>query len=186
MWVKALALLAAPLLALNLTVAWVGETLIFPLSPFHVREKALALARYAAHRPSCLLRGHDDPYLEARLAARKHRLPPGLLEAVVTVESSGRVHRISPAGAMGPGQLMPDTARLLGVRDPYDPRQSLDGSARYLAQELRRYRDVRLAVAAYNAGAGAVKGRVPRNGETEFYVEKVMGEYARRRAPAPR
>jgi soluble lytic murein transglycosylase-like protein len=85
---------------------------------------------------------------------------------------------------MGPGQLMPGTARMLGVEDPFEPGPAVDGSARYLAEQLARFDDVRLAVAAYNAGPGAVNGQVPRNGETEFYVAKVMAAYERLR-PAP-
>jgi soluble lytic murein transglycosylase-like protein len=68
---------------------------------------------------------------------------------------------------------------MLGVSDPFDPVQGLDGSARYLATQLATFHDVRLALAAYNAGPGAVVNRtVPRNGETEFYVRKVMDAHA--------
>src|ERR671931_457767 len=131
--------------------------------------------------PLCAL----NPAIEA--ASRRHGLPPGLLAALVTVESGNHAHRISPAGAMGPAQLMPGTARDLQVDDPFDPRESLDGSARYLAEQLQRYKDVRLAVAAYNAGPGNVRGRVPRNGETEIYVQRVMAEYEKRRPkPVPK
>jgi soluble lytic murein transglycosylase-like protein len=119
-------------------------------------------------------------------AERRHHLPAGLLHALVEVESETHPHRISPAGAMGPGQLMPGTAQMLRVEDPFDPRPALDASARYLAEQLERFDDVRLAVAAYNAGPGAVDGQVPRNGETEFYVVKVMNAYARLRPPPPR
>jgi soluble lytic murein transglycosylase-like protein len=101
------------------------------------------------------------------------------MRAIVTVESGNHAHRISFAGAMGPAQLMPGTAALLGVSDPFDPSQAIDGGARYLAQQLRRTGRVDLAVAAYNAGPGAVNGSVPRNGETELYVAKVMKELHR-------
>ena len=120
-----------------------------------------------------------------RDTGRRHHLPPGLLEAVVEVESNTQAHRISPAGAMGPGQLMPSTASMMRVEDPFDPALALDGSARYLSEQLTRYRgNVTLAVAAYNAGPGNVRGRVPHNGETEFYVDKVLAAYARHR-PVP-
>ncbi len=176
----------APVVLLNTAVAWLGGTSVSPLSLSFLGAKAEALRAYASHRGSCLVEGHAplEPLIDA--AERRHRLPPGLLRALVQVESETRVHRISPAGAMGPGQLMPTTARMLGVEDPFDPEPALDGSARYLAEQLRRFRDVKLAVAAYNAGPGAVEGRVPRNGETEYYVPKVLAAWARFKPPPPR
>jgi hypothetical protein len=177
-WARWLLLALVPLALLNLAVGFFGNSWVFPLSPFFLRSKLSALGYYALHRPHCLLRGHDNLGADVARAERKHRLPRGLLAAIVEVESSGRVHRISYAGAMGPGQLMPGTARLLGVSDPFDPSEALDGSARYLAAQLGRFRDVRLAVAAYNAGPGAiVQRRVPQNGQTEGYVRKVMAVY---------
>ena len=97
------------------------------------------------------------------------------------VESGGRPHSISGAGAMGPGQLVPSTARLLGVSDPFDSEEAVDGSARYLAEQLRRFRSVRLAVAAYNAGPGVVAAGEAWPDETRAYVEQVIERYARRR-----
>ena len=168
-------------------MAFFGNSHVFPLSPFFLKEKAQALSHYAKHRVRCVFTGHESLDAHVARAAKAHRLPPGLLEAVVQVESSGQVHRISKAGAMGPGQLMPGTARLLDVKDPFDPAPAVDGSARYLAAQLRRYRgDVRLALAAYNAGPGNVKDRVPQNGETEHYVRKVMRLYERTAPSHPR
>ncbi len=184
-WMRVGVCALAPLVLLNLAVAFFGDTHVFPLSLSFLEEKAHALLAYARHRPACLLEGHPELAPLIREAERRHRLPTGLLEALVHVESNTQPHRISPAGAMGPGQLMPSTARLLRVEDPFDPAPSLDGSARYLAQQLARFRgNVRLAVAAYNAGPGNVDGRVPRNGETEYYVAKVLTAYARLR-PRP-
>lgn len=175
-----------PVVLLNVGISWLGETRVSPLSFRFLEAKADALRAYAEHRPSCLLEGHEalEPVITA--AERRHGLPPGLLRALVEVESETRVHRISPAGAMGPGQLMPGTASMLGVEDPFDPEPAINASARYLAEQLRRFRgDVRLAVAAYNAGPGAVHGRVPRNGETEYYVPKVLAAWKHTRPPAP-
>ena len=178
-WAPWMLLLLAPLCLLNLSVAFFGSSLIFPLSPFFLRNKAAALGRYALHRPLCLFRGHASVDDAVAHAEAKQRLPRGLLAAIIQVESNGRVHRISSAGAMGPGQLTPSTARLLGVSDPFDPVESIDGSGRYLAAQVATFHDVRLAVAAYNAGPGAIVNRaVPQNGETEFYVRKVMSAYA--------
>jgi soluble lytic murein transglycosylase-like protein len=187
-WAPWMLVLLAPLCLLNLSVAFFGNSLVFPLSPFFLRNKVAALGRYALHRPVCLFRGHASIDDALARAETKHHLPRGLLGAVIQVESNGRVHRISSAGAMGPGQLTPSTAKLLGVSDPFDPVESIDGSSRYLAAQLATFHDVRLAVAAYNAGPGAIVNQtVPQNGETEFYVRKVMGAYAssrRQQAPA--
>jgi soluble lytic murein transglycosylase-like protein len=76
---------------------------------------------------------------------------------------------------MGPMQLIPPTARRLGVNDPFDPEQAVDGAARYLQTQFAHFRSIRLAAAAYNAGPGAIVGRrVPENGQTEIYVDRVM------------
>jgi soluble lytic murein transglycosylase-like protein len=169
---------ATPICLLNVAVSVCGHSAVFPLSPFFLGPKLRALGFYALHRPRCLFFDHPplDPLI-ARAEAR-HRLPRGLLAAVITVETDRHVHRISPAGAMGPGQLMPSTVRALGVGDPFDPEENLDGSARYLAAQLHAFHDVRLAVAAYNAGPGAIVHRtIPRNGQTEYYVQRVMHVY---------
>ncbi|RKH50992.1 lytic transglycosylase domain-containing protein [Corallococcus llansteffanensis] len=175
----------APVVLLNVGVAWLGGTRVSPLSFSFLQTKARALGAYAAHRPACVLDAHPPLTPLITETERRHDLPPGLLRALIQVESETRVHRISPAGAMGPGQLMPDTATQMRVEDPFDPAPSIDGSGRYLAEQLRRFRDVRLAVAAYNAGPGSVNGHVPRNGETEFYVARVMAAWAHTRPPPP-
>jgi len=165
-----------PIVIINLLVAFCGSTVIFPLSPRHLGDKLSALGRYAVHRPRCFEDSHPSlgPVV-ARVEAR-HRIPAGLLAALVQVESAGRPHRISPAGAMGQGQLAPSTARAMGVQDPFDTLENIEASGRYLAQQLARFGEIRLAVAAYNAGPGAVAAvhSVPHNGETEIYVERVL------------
>lgn len=112
-------------------------------------------------------------------AAARYGLDPKLLHALVLVESAYRADAVSPAGAAGLAQLMPATAAELGVADRLDPLQSLDGGAAYLARQVIRFGDIRLALAAYNAGPARVArlGRVPKIKETEDYVTKVVDCY---------
>jgi len=103
-----------------------------------------------------------------------------LYRANIEVESAYRQDAISTVGAIGLGQLMPTTARDLGI-DPRDPLQNLDGSARYLAMMLETFGDPRLALAAYNAGPDAVRqyGGIPPYRETQNHVARVMAVVAR-------
>lgn len=112
-------------------------------------------------------------------AAARHGLDPKLLHALVAVESAYRPGAVSPAGAGGLAQLMPATASDLGVRDRFDPADNLNGGAAYLAEQLLRFRDVRLALAAYNSGPQRVArlGRVPDIAETRTYVSAVTECY---------
>lgn len=107
----------------------------------------------------------------------RYDLPAGLLDALVLTESRYRQQAISHAGAAGLAQLMPATARELGVLDRFDPLANLDGGARYLRQQLERFGEIDLALAAYNAGPAAVarRWRIPANGETPGYVRSVLG-----------
>lgn len=109
--------------------------------------------------------------------ANKHGLRPELVRAVIQVESGYNPRALSPKGAMGLMQLMPETARMLGVQRPYDPAQNIAGGTRYLRLLLDKYDgDELLALAAYNAGSLAVDRhgkRVPPYRETQDYVRKV-------------
>lgn len=101
------------------------------------------------------------------------------MNGVVACESAYRNTACSPAGACGLTQLMPGTARDLGVRDRFEPLQNLQGGADYLARQLLRFGDVRLALAAYNAGPDRVArlGRIPEIAETQAYVVAVVNCY---------
>lgn len=111
-----------------------------------------------------------------RRVASEHNLDPNLLHAILIVESAYRPNAVSSAGAQGLAQLMPGTARDLGIDNPFDPEEAVAGGGAYIASLLERYRDVRLALAAYNAGPGRVDraGRVPAIPETEGYVRDVV------------
>ncbi len=115
-----------------------------------------------------------------RQAAAEAGVSPALVKAVARAESGFDPHSGSAAGAQGLMQLMPATARGLGVSDPYDPLQSLRGGARYLRQMLDRFNgDVTKALAAYNAGPNAVAryGGIPPYAETQAYVPRVLGYF---------
>ncbi len=111
--------------------------------------------------------------------ARTHGVEPGLIRAVIEVESGGNPLAVSPAGAQGLMQLMPATGAELGVRNPFDPAENIMAGTRYLRQLMDRYQgNVRLALAAYNWGMGNLEkrpGAMPR--ETQRYIAKVENIY---------
>jgi len=112
-------------------------------------------------------------------AARRYDVDSGLIRAVILTESCFNPRAVSRVGAKGLMQLMPATARMLGVRDVFDPEQNIDGGVRYLRMMLDEFdQDTTLALAAYNAGPQAVKkyGRnIPPYRETQNYVRKILG-----------
>ncbi len=120
-------------------------------------------------------------------AAQRHGLPSALIKAVVLAESGMNPNALSTAAAQGPTQLMPQTAAGLGVLDPYDPEQNVDGGARYLKKQLESFGATPLALAAYNAGPGNVRrhGGIPPFDETRTYVDRVLDLYAHFRDVAP-
>jgi soluble lytic murein transglycosylase-like protein len=122
----------------------------------------------------------DQPFLEAVAdAAALHGLDPKLLHALVVTESAYQSDAVSPVGAAGLTQLMPATALELGVRNRFDPVENLRGGADYLARQILRFGDLRLALAAYNSGPGRVArlGRIPDIAETRAYVAAVIDCY---------
>jgi soluble lytic murein transglycosylase-like protein len=113
-------------------------------------------------------------------AAARHNVDPNLVRAVVKVESNFNPNAVSRKGAMGLMQLMPSTARQLNLKNPFDPEQNVDAGVRHLKRLLENYGgDVRLTLAAYNAGAGAVarSSGVPRYAETQNYVRRITNLY---------
>ena len=115
------------------------------------------------------------PYVRA--IGDKYAIDSNLVKAVIITESCFNPKAVSPVGAQGLMQLMPATARSLGVSDPFDPYQNIEGGVSYLRNMLDQFgQDRELALAAYNAGPGAVKkyGRIPPYRETQRYVEKIM------------
>lgn len=150
-------------------------TLDGTLKPFDVNAPGVALKRGEIPAPL-------KPVLQR--AAKNNNVDPALLDALVDEESSYDPNARSRAGALGLSQLMPDTAKALGVTNPMDPAQNLDGGAKYLRSLLDKYGDIPTALAAYNAGPGAVDkfGGIPPYAETQAYVKKIMAGYQARRA----
>lgn len=138
-----------------------------------------------------VLSAHDDqsgnnPILpnirqSIRNAATKYAISEELIQSVIQAESSYRPDAVSPAGAQGLMQLMPATAKELGVSDPFDVDQNIDGGTRYLRKMMNRFGgDIKLALAAYNAGPGTVQrynGNVPYP-ETQAYIQRVLSTMA--------
>ncbi len=121
---------------------------------------------------------YRGPWLAtARESARRYGIPEDVFLRLVQRESNWNPGAVSHKGAIGLAQLMPQTARRLGV-DPLEPDENLDGGARYLAMQYRRFGDWRHALAAYNAGPGAVVeyGGVPPYAETTAYVAAILGQ----------
>jgi len=118
--------------------------------------------------------------------ARLHGVDPLLVDSVIQVESAYNQYAVSPVGAQGLMQLMPATAKQLGVRNVMDPADNIDGGVRYLKYLKTLFEDERLVLAAYNAGEGAVQryGWIPPYNETQNYVYKVGQRYGQARRDA--
>ncbi len=130
--------------------------------------------------------GREVPFASLiRKVARANGIEPALLAALVRVESNFDPRAVSHAGARGLGQLMPATGRELGVTNPFNPQQNLRASARYLAEQIRAFGTVPLALAAYNAGPARVeRGTVPTS--TRQYIvriERIADDYRQRGMP---
>jgi soluble lytic murein transglycosylase-like protein len=141
-------------------------------------QSASAKIVAANFRGTAATPGDIDSAIEQ--AAARHNVDPNLVRAVVKVESNFNPNAVSRKGAMGLMQLMPSTARELNLKNPFDPEQNVDAGVRHLKRLLENYGgDVRLTLAAYNAGAGAVarSSGVPRYAETQNYVRRITNLY---------
>jgi soluble lytic murein transglycosylase-like protein len=133
---------------------------------------------------SCNLANQNlfDPHI--KLTCLRHRLDSNLVKAMIRAESGFDPNAVSPKGAMGLMQLMPGTSRDLGVLNPFDPMQNIDGGARYMRVLMDRFNNnVQFALAAYNAGPEAVAkyNGIPPYDETQVYVRRVLDFYNRYR-----
>lgn len=138
---------------------------------------ALSAPHPATHKNK--INHNYDSYIQE--AAAKNRIDPLLVKAVIKVESNHKSNAVSNKGAQGIMQIMPDTARELRLDDPFDPEQNIIAGTKYLKQQLESFGDIRLGLAAYNAGPGRVspQGMLVYIPETQSYVAKVLQEYQR-------
>ena len=160
---------------------------LFPAGPVTTVAQGLAQSPGAAQptapqgAPSAPSVGSDGTFQQAiAAAAQATGLDPRLLAAVAEQESGGDANAVSPVGAEGLMQLMPGTAQALGMQDPFNPTQNAIGGATYLKEMLQQFQgSLPLALAAYNAGPGAVQeyGGIPPYPETEAYVRGVLSSY---------
>ena len=146
-----------------------------------VKRKPMQLIEPAASNSSPNQTGLNEILIiekSIHKAAKKYNLPTGLIRGVIRAESNFQVKAVSHAGAQGLMQLMPGTAKELGIENPFDIEQNIDGGARYLRKMLDSFGgDIKVALAAYNAGPGAVEkygGQIPPYQETEKYVDRVL------------
>jgi soluble lytic murein transglycosylase-like protein len=157
------------------------ESDLFLSSPLFLKSlvQPLPMNPQPASNVSINLHGKQEFDQMAEAAAQHYRMEPLLLKAVIQAESAGNPLAVSPAGAQGLMQLMPETAAELGVRDSFDPAQNIMAGTRYLRQLLDRYRgDVKLALAAYNWGMGNLENQpeaMPE--ETKNFIVRVESYY---------
>ena len=185
----------APLLRkTKVASAFVGNGLVYwsptahrwkPVRAVYVREARSAAAEVSeSERITSFVRG--KPFTQQEIdsaideAAARHNVDPSLVRALIKVESNFNPNAVSRKGAMGLMQLMPQTARQLNVTNPFDPEQNVEAGVRHLKQLMESFGgDVKLSLAAYNAGAGAVSrsGGIPHFPETRNYVRRITGLY---------
>ncbi len=162
-----------------------------PVPSVNVRAARSAAAEVSnSQQVSSYVRG--TPFTQQEIdaainqAAARHNVDPSLVRAVIKVESNFNPNAVSRTGAMGLMQLMPQTARSLNVVNPFDPQQNVDAGVRHLKKLMESYGgDVKLSLAAYNAGAGAVKrsAGIPHFRETRDYVKRITQLYYGGTAP---
>jgi transglycosylase-like protein with SLT domain len=149
------------------------------------RSEQTALATASSSSPST--ESPVDLNQVVTIASGRYRLDPDLVNSVIRAESGFNVRAVSPKGAQGLMQLMPQTASQLGVPDAFDPQANVEGGTRYLRELLERYNfDLIKALAAYNAGPGRVEryGGVPPYYETRAYVARIVSDFNRKKLAA--
>lgn len=155
------------------------------INPFYIKNRTVSMYHLAKH--VFLVAGlgfntsetHEvDAFINA--ACEKYGVDPKLIHIMIKVESKGRQFAVSRTGAMGLMQVMPVTFFDISHGDPFLAEDNIDAGVKYLSRQMRKFEDIPLALAAYNAGPNNIKdGKVPDFGETKHYIKKIMEEYER-------
>lgn len=169
--------LASPVYAQVIEIGTDGEPTVYDAPTIFADEGNSPVFERAVYASQPLSQRSSATVSTAQVE-REYGLPSGIVDAVIYQESRGRMNAVSPKGALGLMQLMPGTAAQLGV-NPYDADQNIRGGARYLRQQIDRFGSIPLALAAYNAGPGAVLryGGIPPYRETQNYVTTILGRW---------
>lgn len=175
---------ASPAYAQIIEIGGDGEATVYDAPTIFADEGNSLVHERAAHVGQPMAQ-RSSASISVAQVEREYGLPSGIVDAVIYQESRGRMNAVSPKGALGLMQLMPGTAAQLGV-NPYDADQNMRGGARYLRQQIDRFGSIPLALAAYNAGPGAVLryGGIPPYRETQNYVATILGRWQPPARPA--
>lgn len=173
-----ISVVSVPVCAQVIDIGVEGEAVVYTSPTVFIIDRGNIVAERDSGSGDSMLPQTFSPQASVAQVELEYGLPPGLVEAVIYQESRGRMNAVSPKGALGLMQLMPGTAALLGV-NPYDADDNIRGGARYLRQQIDRFGSIPLALAAYNAGPGAVLrfGGIPPFRETQNYVTSILGRW---------
>lgn len=153
------------------------------INPFHLKSRTVSMYHLATHVFFVAGLGFvtstpEEVNALIDVACKKYDADPRLIRIMIKVESKGKQFAISRTGAMGLMQVMPNTFFDISDGDPFLAEDNIDAGVKYIAKQLKRFEDVPLALAAYNAGPNNIKdGKIPDFGETKSYIKKIMAEY---------
>jgi len=144
---------------------------------FYIPQRVTAFSYLFSH----FLHYHREPPADRIIAAKskKYNIPVSLIYSLIDTESSFRQYAISPTGAMGYMQLMPQTIKYLKIKDPFSREENIEGGVRYFSLLFEKYDSLELALAAYNSGPGNVDAyaKIPPFKETQHYIRKIKKKY---------
>ena len=155
------------------------------INPFHIKNRTVSMYHLAKHvffvaGLGFVTSSQDEVDAMINSACEKYGADPKLIHIMINVESKGQQFAISRTGAMGLMQVMPNTFFDISDGDPFLAEDNIDAGVKYLSRQIKRFENIPLALAAYNAGPNNVKdGKIPDFGETRHYIKKIMQEYGK-------